>query len=449
MFKPIIVCRWFSFLWGWLLCCLMVVQGATLSTAQSQAITPQPCSPRTILFVSAKDRPPKEDRPLVESLRGLGHQVDTIAAAQVQASHASGKDLVIISATALSSEVNTRLRDIPVPLLTWEGWLLDDLQMTGGEEAVAYGEAVAQAITITNPTHPLAGGLTGEVQTTRNPEEYHWGVPGPNALVIATTDQPPRAFLFAYETGVEMVGLVAPARRLFLQNAMGPKLTANGWLLFDAAVQWVMNCPVSPPPTSTASPTPSTTPDQTPTPPTITPTPPPATSAQLAVTKRDFFFADADQNDLVSAGDTVLYTIQIVNQGSTLTPRLRLEDALDPNTTLVPGSVRVIGGVVVQGNGAQDEQVIVEITPLISGANATVSLQALVVAAESQGQLHNQAVVHLLTDAGQPSDQPPLHSDDPDTATPQDATITPLLESPAQPPASLFLPMIGNQSPAP
>jgi hypothetical protein len=521
-----------------------------LPPVRAQAVPPPVCPPRTILFVAATQPLPPEDQPLADYLSVLGHQLVIRTARNVQASDAVGKELVIISESSLSTEINARLSAIAVPILTWDGWLLDDLKMAGPQEYIHYGDLFTTTLTIADSQHPLAGGLSGQVQTTQRIDEFHWGNPGPHAAVVAITQQPAHAYIFAYEAGAPMVGLTAPARRVFIHNATGPLLTANGWTLFDAAVRWTSNCPTSPiptntptntpvPPTNTATNTPTNTsvpstntatntPTNTPVPPTpsntstptstptnvavetvtnlpsstATPTPtttsthtvaplptdtptasatssstatntptatlsptsdpsdrpsptatatPTATtvvaSGPLLIAKRDFLFADADNNNLVSPGDTLLYTIQVVNRGTDTTPRLRLADGLDPNTQLVAGAVRIIGGVVVQGNDAADEQVIVEITPLIGGASATMSLQARVTANTQASQLENQAVVTFVTAEGQPSDQPPLFSDDPDTGMLDDATITPLMDLSAQPRSLLFLPLVGNEQP--
>jgi hypothetical protein len=105
----------------------------------------------------------------------------------------------------------------------------------------------------------------------------------------------------------------------------------------------------------------------------------------------------------------------------------------------------VIGGVVVQGNQAEDREVAVTITPLISGAYATISLEVVVGSAISVAQLQNQALVSILDAEGQPSGQAPLVSDDPDTAMPNDPTLTPLMEPAASPGSPIFLPLIQKQ----
>jgi len=68
-----------------------------------------------------------------------------------------------------------------------------------------------------------------------------WGVPGGNAIAVAALSKDPdKCTIFAYDTGVEMPGLVAPARRvgLFLFRDTANSFTAEGWSLFDSAVDW-------------------------------------------------------------------------------------------------------------------------------------------------------------------------------------------------------------------
>jgi uncharacterized repeat protein (TIGR01451 family) len=155
-------------------------------------------------------------------------------------------------------------------------------------------------------------------------------------------------------------------------------------------------------------------------------------------------FSDADQDDWVSPGDTLYYEITVVNDGVGTTPQLRMADAPDPNTRLLVGSVKAIGGVIVQGNHAGDDQVTVAVTPLISGTQATVSFQVVVSSSITTTQLHNQAFITLMNPDGQPSGQAPLASDDPDTTAVADATLTPLTEPVVALRPSLFLPLVNR-----
>jgi hypothetical protein len=90
--------------------------------------------------------------------------------------------------------------------------------------------------------HPLAAGLSaGRLAVATAPSRFGWGRPASAAVKIArivnTTDH---WALFAYETGANMVGRTAPARRVgcFVGEQTGLALNENGLRLFDAAVLW-------------------------------------------------------------------------------------------------------------------------------------------------------------------------------------------------------------------
>jgi|GEM_PF-3243565 len=448
------------------------------------------CSNKTVLFVGSSRPLPVRDQPLAAYLSTLGHTVVVRTAREVKAADANGKNLVLISESVESADVKNKLRDVAVPLITWEGWLFDDLQMTGPTEEQDYGELTSEtSIRVTDPTHPLAAGLSGDVHTALvnngTSNKFHWGVPNQNAIIVATTlANGSRAHIFAYEQGAQMVGLFAPARRVGFHNATGTNLTLDGWRLFDAAVRWAVNCTpaatptptspgtgtptststptptgtlVAPPPataTATATPTPTSTfiPGATPTPtatfiPGTTPTPTPTAtlapgSAQLTVSNTDFLFTDADSDDHVSAGDTLLYAISIQNIGDGAALQVRLEDEPDPNTTLITGSVRTNKGSVTEGNAPGDKRVVIAIDRLESGASATMSLQVTINQPISVAELHNQARITFIQSEN-PGGQATVMSDDPDTLALSDATITGIDANLMQA-TKLFLPLVQN-----
>lgn len=253
------------------------------------------CS-KHILFVGAERPPLANDEELYIYLTLLGHNVDVLSASEATTTDANGKDLIIISESVEPAEVNTKFRDVAVPILTWEGWLQDDLGMvpTGTDtprspsmdgslldkDRGTYGEVTGQvAVHIADATHPLAAGLAGDVITVSSPlNKFHWGKPNANAAVVAhaITDTT-RVMIYAYEQGNQMIDRAAPARRLFIHNATAPDLTAAGWALFTNAVYWALECPadsitptvtatITEPATTTPTPTATNTPTATSTP---------------------------------------------------------------------------------------------------------------------------------------------------------------------------------------
>jgi hypothetical protein len=194
------------------------------------------------LFIVGSDVPNAAELAVKTRLEGLGYQVVVKSAVTSASSDATGKAIVLISSAVTSSQVNTKFRTVPVPVLCWESALLDDLGMTGATAGRDFGIAGLQtSITITFPGHPLAAGLSGTLAVVSAPSTFSWGAPNGNAILVGrpagSTD---RAAIFAYDAGTEMPGLVAPARRIgfFLEDNTASTLTPNGWKLFDAAVRW-------------------------------------------------------------------------------------------------------------------------------------------------------------------------------------------------------------------
>jgi hypothetical protein len=190
------------------------------------------------------------DARVKERLESLGYGVVAKPALQVVSSDASGKAMIAISSTSLAmdvtdvpGELTAKFRESAVPVLVWEPRLFYELGMIGGEDHQKdWGALKDQSrLTMTDPAHPLAAGLSGTVPVLTNPDRISWGLVRGEAIKVATLDgHPDRAAVFAYDRAASMPGLVAPARRvgLFLFDATPLHLTRQGWSLFDAAVRW-------------------------------------------------------------------------------------------------------------------------------------------------------------------------------------------------------------------
>lgn len=168
----------------------------------------------------------------------------TVLNQDTPATRASNARLVILSSTVAAKSVDSGWRQLPVPLLTWENDLLDDLAMTGKRHDVDYGEAPRERyLWLVNAPHPVAAGLpAGAVNVHQKQAGMSWGKPGLGASIIATLyGQPDKAAIFTYETGATMdYESLAPARRVmvFLGNDTFGNLSDAGVKLFDAAVDW-------------------------------------------------------------------------------------------------------------------------------------------------------------------------------------------------------------------
>ena len=95
-------------------------------------------------------------------------------------------------------------------------------------------------IEIINSVHPMAAGLTGTVTILTSNNNIGWGSPFPSADQIATTGNPSEITIFAYDTDDTITCAMLPAKRVGfpLAASTGASLTAEGWQLFDAAVDW-------------------------------------------------------------------------------------------------------------------------------------------------------------------------------------------------------------------
>ncbi|MFN8486441.1 MAG: hypothetical protein U0350_02550 [Caldilineaceae bacterium] len=198
-------------------------------------------------------------------------------------------------------------------------------------------------------------------------------------------------------------------------------------------------------PTWTMTPLPSdtVTPEATATAnPTATATLTPETKAQLTITNKDFLFNDADNNNLVSPGDKLLYAITVVNAGNATAHQIQIADIPDPNTTLLVGTVKLDKGVISQGNNAGDDRVRITLDSLAPGERALLSLQVSINTQVNDTQVQNQAVATFADTVSGSSDQTVALSDDPDTKEPLDATVTPLNGNQPRPQTKLFLPFI-------
>jgi uncharacterized repeat protein (TIGR01451 family) len=301
-----------------------------------------------LLYVSAGSKVGDADKPVVERLKDRGYEIEVRAAAQVQASDAAGKALVIISQSVNSPDIEDRLRDIATPILTWEAFLYDNLRMAGPEPEVDYGRIVfTSKIRMSGVNHPLAAGLTGDVTFSSNPlSNFQWGIPNQNAVIIAVTpDQTGRGYLFAYEKGAQMFGMAAPARRVGFPYATGEDMTAEAWALFDAAVDWAAACADSESPTATATASPSATATVTPSETTTVPPSPTETATPTATTTPTPTATDLlpdsptpSETPIPSATptSTATDTPPLATATPTLTPTVPV--AASPTPTATPGA---------------------------------------------------------------------------------------------------------------
>jgi len=202
------------------------------------------------LFVVGNATLTASDLAVSNRLVALGYYITTKTGAAATSGDANGKRLVVISATAVSADVNTKFTSVPVPVVCWEDTLYDDLKYTGTTSGTHFGVATSQTqLVITNASHPMAAGLSGTV-TVASSSSFVWGKPNSNAVAVArlTGADTSRIAVFGYEAGAVTQSTNAPARRvgLFLSDTTATSVNSNGWRIFDASVQWAVGTNLPP-----------------------------------------------------------------------------------------------------------------------------------------------------------------------------------------------------------
>lgn len=184
------------------------------------------------------------DAAIERGMRYLGYQVEVMLDNQSQTNAALDKELIFISSTVSSWAIADKFTQVNVPIICSEAYLFDDLKMVGSTASL--GNIGGQSsITISDTGHQASAGFNGLVSTTVITQEKSWGTPNNNGKIIANLNvDSHKATIFSYETGSQMYGLNAPARRMgfFLRDEAAAFLTDEGWTLFDAAVCWAGGC---------------------------------------------------------------------------------------------------------------------------------------------------------------------------------------------------------------
>jgi hypothetical protein len=146
------------------------------------------------------------------------------------------------------------VRALPYPILTWSSDFYDE--PTGLSLCVARGTVAAQTkVNVVTPTHPLAAGLpAGPATVTTAGKTYGWcqtnanGV-GPVELEVDATHL--KKTVFGYEYNALLPNSIPAADRrvgMFMKDQGPPgvfgSITADGWKLFDAAIDWATSADV-------------------------------------------------------------------------------------------------------------------------------------------------------------------------------------------------------------
>jgi hypothetical protein len=187
--------------------------------------------------------PTAGDTVMAGRLKALGFAVTFASDKTVSATSVAGVDLIVISSSAESGNLGTRLRDVAIPIFCVENGQYPNQGMTPAGVGAGEDSVLAQtAVTVVAAASPLAAGLTGSVTISSKAGELGWGAPPAGATVAATVvGQTSHAAIFGFAKGDQMVGMTAPARRagFAIREDLAANLSTDGIKLFDSIAAWV------------------------------------------------------------------------------------------------------------------------------------------------------------------------------------------------------------------
>ncbi|MEM7367885.1 MAG: SdrD B-like domain-containing protein [Bacteroidota bacterium] len=197
-----------------------------------------------VLFISDSDvgSMSSGDQAIYNRLSSQGYTITTKGSPSYPAStaDAAGKDVVFISSTINSGDIGTMYKDVTIPVIVSEPWLLDDMKMVDDDGSHQGSSSSQTQMTIDLPSHPLVEGLSGTVTVLSPSESIRWGKPNSNCDKIARVQGSSDEYgVFCYRPGASMEGMTAPAYRIgfFLDDNTAANLTNDGWAIFDNTIR--------------------------------------------------------------------------------------------------------------------------------------------------------------------------------------------------------------------
>lgn len=245
-------------------------------------VAPDALHSKRVLFVvgQVEQGAPNDDPLIRDYLATRGATVTTASASEV-GSTAINADLVVVSSTVNARELNRKLADLQIPIVTWNAYAYPLLNMTGEKlhedfsvvrekpfHNENHADYYAHATSSTNPILAAARipqGMFAPLLFSGGVTDPSWGKPARGAdVAVSFEGDYDKAAVFSYEKGALMKGgAVAPARRVglflgdnswsILSDAQGPAAQDpkefawfSGRRLFDSALRWAVSAPQNP-----------------------------------------------------------------------------------------------------------------------------------------------------------------------------------------------------------
>jgi len=196
-----------------------------------------------IIMISAADPPGAEDQAVIDHVAALGFDVESHASGEAQPVDTSGAVAVVIGEALGSSDVADAYKDTTIPVVITETYVLDDMRLaTDG----TFNTDDTQTLTIVAPGHPIAGGLTGdvEVSTVLSGGVCSTSDIAGSAEIVAQVKENGHTAIACFEAGAaDMDGNPIPARRVFVfaYAPMIPTFTDDAWGLVERSVLWALD----------------------------------------------------------------------------------------------------------------------------------------------------------------------------------------------------------------
>jgi len=194
----------------------------------------------SVLFVVGNETLSAGDQAIKDTMLANGYMPVIIDDSISNATHAQCVNFVIISSSVDINKVHYKFRDVRVPVIVLSAGLFSKMSLTNGGTVNSGVASSITKINITNISHEL-GNISdiGEVKIYNNPGNVNWGIAGKYAISIAQLDASKSVF-FAYESGKEMIGFIAPQRRIafFMPESEAKNITKEGAALFRRALCW-------------------------------------------------------------------------------------------------------------------------------------------------------------------------------------------------------------------
>ena len=227
-------------------------------SAVSQSIKVVAGNPKKIYFVTADPGPLTfaGDIAVANHLYSRGFDVITARGSDVpeDGSTAAGSSLIIESSSLGSGTVEFadpaggpnigKFKNLAIPAIEWEASNMDAFGFMAANPAAGTSDGQTD-IEIVDPASPLAAGFPkGNVTVVTAPSTFSQGNPVGSHIVAQKSGDNTQQVLFYYEKGDKGYNdFVMPERRVFFffQDNTAANANANGFKLFDAAVDWALH----------------------------------------------------------------------------------------------------------------------------------------------------------------------------------------------------------------